>query len=284
MPVVPTQEILQRAFRDRYGVAAINVVNDLTMDAVLAAAEELRSPLIVQTSVKTIKMTGFEVMFAMWQEMTRRLTVPVALHLDHCPEREVITRCLELGWNSVLFDASKLTVEENKRQCIEVVAEARRYGAAVEGEIEGFRRVEEEAAAGEADAVQSLEVVVDFIRATGVDCFAPAIGNAHGMYKTAPHLDAERVTDIVAEVPIPIALHGGTGMSAEQFRDLISRGCAKVNISTALKIAFMQSGYDHMTANPGQYDPPALFTAQHAAVKEMASHHIEMFGSAGQAW
>ena len=284
MPIVATQEILQRAFRDQYGVPAINVVNDLTMAAVLGAAEEMRSPLIVQTSVKTIQMTGIEVMFAMWQEMTRALSVPVALHLDHCPEREVISRCLELGWNSVLFDGSKLTVEDNRRQCIEVVAEARRHGAAVEGEIEGFRRVEEEASSAEADAVQSLEVAVDFIRSTGVDCFAPAIGNAHGMYRTTPTLDAQRVSDIVAEVPIPIALHGGTGMTPEQFRDLIGRGCAKVNISTALKISFMQSGYDHMTANPAQYDPPALFRAQRAAVMDMARHHIEMFGSAGQAW
>ena len=98
--------------------------------------------------------------------------MPVALHLDHCPERDVISACLAKGWNSVLFDASKLTVEENKRQCIEVVAEARRYGADVEGEIEGFKRTEE-MTGDEAQHVQSLETVVDFVRATGVDVFAP---------------------------------------------------------------------------------------------------------------
>ena len=143
MPVVPTQDIVQRAFADRYGVAAINVVNELTMEAVLAAAEELRAPLVVQTSVKTVKSIGADVLFAMWTEMTRDLTVPVALHLDHCPERDVISLCLDKGWNSVLFDGSKLSVEENTRQTIEVVEEAARYGALVEGEIEGFKRVEE---------------------------------------------------------------------------------------------------------------------------------------------
>jgi fructose-bisphosphate aldolase class II len=284
MPIVPTQEILQRAFRGRYGVAAINIVNDLTLEAVLVAAEELRAPLIVQTSVKTVKMEGADVLYAMWVEMTRRVTVPVALHLDHCPDRDVISTCLAKGWNSVLFDASKLSVEENRRQCIEVVAEARRYGAAVEGEIEGIQGVEDGVGSNAASTIQSLDVALDFIRSTGIDCFAPAIGNAHGMYRTTPTLDNQRVSDIVAAVPIPIALHGGTGMKPEQFSDLIARGCAKVNISTALKIRFMQSGYEYMTAHPGEYDPPALFRAQRAAVIEMAKDHVRMFGSEGKAW
>ncbi len=283
MPVVPTQEILKRAFDERYGVAAINVVNDLTMEAVLAAAEALRAPLIVQTSVKHVQLTGVELMSAMWTELTHNLTVPVALHLDHCPDRSVISACLAAGWNSVLFDASNLTVEENQRQCIEVVAEARRYGAAVEGEIEGFKRTED-MTGDEAEQVQRLDTVVEFIVATGVDVFAPAIGNAHGTYAATPRLDSQRVTDIVAATGIPVALHGGTGMSPEQFTDLVGRGCAKVNISTALKIAFMKSGYDFMTEHPGKYDPPSIFKVQRAAVKEMAEHHIGMFGGAGKAW
>jgi len=283
VPVVPTQEIVERAFKERYGVAAINVVNDLTMEAVLAAAEELRAPLIVQTSVKTVKSIGADVLFAMWTEMTRDLTVPVSLHLDHCPEREVISLCLEKGWNSVLFDGSKLTVEENKRQTIEVVAEARGYGALVEGEIEGFKRVEE-MAEDERVNEQGLETAVDFVRSTGVDIFAPAIGNAHGMYKSTPKLDNQRVTDIVEATGKPVALHGGTGMTADQFSDLIGRGCAKVNISTALKIAFIQSGYDYVTEHPTEYDPPKLFVAQRAAVLAMAKEHIARFGGEGRAW
>jgi ketose-bisphosphate aldolase len=283
VPVVPTQEIVERAFKERYGVAAINVVNDLTMEAVLAAAEELRAPLIVQTSVKTVKSIGADVLFAMWTEMTRDLTVPVSLHLDHCPEREVISLCLEKGWNSVLFDGSKLTVEENKRQTIEVVAEARGYGALVEGEIEGFKRVEE-MADDERVNERGLETAVDFVRSTGVDIFAPAIGNAHGMYKSTPKLDNQRVTDIVEATGKPVALHGGTGMTADQFSDLIGRGCAKVNISTALKIAFIQSGYDYVTEHPTEYDPPKLFVAQRAAVLAMAKEHIARFGGEGRAW
>ena len=282
MPVVPTKQIIDRAFTEHYGVAAINVVNDLTLEAVLAAAEELRAPLIVQTSVKTVKSMGTDVLYAMWCEMTRHITVPVALHLDHCPEREVISLCLDKGWNSVLFDGSKLTVEENQQQTIEVVAEAKRYGALVEGEIEAFKRVED-MSDDERESEQALETAIDFIRATGVDVYAPAIGNAHGMYKATPKLDNQRVTDIVAATGIPVALHGGTGMTPGQFTDLISRGCAKVNISTALKIRFMQSGYDYITAHAAEYDPPKLFVAQRDAVKAMAAEHIRMFGSEGKA-
>jgi fructose-bisphosphate aldolase class II len=283
VPVVPTKQIVDRAFKERYGVAAINVVNDLTLEAVLAAAEELRAPLIVATSVKTVKSIGADVLYAMWCAMTKSISVPVALHLDHCPERDVISLCLEKGWNSVLFDGSKLSVDENKRQTVEVVAEARRYGALVEGEIEAFKRVED-MSEDERESEQALETALDFVRTTGVDVYAPAIGNAHGMYKTTPKLDNQRVTDIVEATGIPVALHGGTGMTADQFSDLIARGCAKVNISTALKIAFIQSGYDYVTAHPTEYDPPKLFVAQRTAVLEMAKEHIRKFGGEGRAW
>ena len=131
---------------------------------------------------------------------------------------------------------------------------------------------------------QALETAVDFIRSTGVDIFAPAIGNAHGMYKSTPKLDSQRVTDIVEATGKPVALHGGTGMTPEQFSDLIARGCAKVNISTALKIELIQSGYDYITAHPTEYDPPKVFDAQRAAVLEMAKEHIGKFGGEGRAW
>ncbi len=133
MPVVPLKDVLDRAFKERYGVAAFNIVNDLTLEAVLAAAVDLRAPVIVQTSVKTVKSIGRDVLYGMWRTMTAGIEVPVTLHLDHCPEREVITSCLEGGWNSVLFDASSLPVEENQRQTKEVVAEARRLRRARRG-------------------------------------------------------------------------------------------------------------------------------------------------------
>jgi ketose-bisphosphate aldolase len=284
MPIVSTKEILGRAFQERYGVGAFNMVNDLTLEAVLAAAAELKAPLIIQTSVKTVKSIGLNVLYALFREMASPLPIPVSLHLDHCPERELITACLKKGWNSVLFDGSHLAVEENRRQTIEVVAEAKAYGAQVEGEIEGIMGVEDGVGSDEASREQSLETALDFIRSTGVDIFAPYIGNAHGVYKAAPKLDVQRVSDIVAAVPIPIALHGGTGLLPEQFKDLIARGCAKINISTAVKISYMKANLTFLQDHPGKYDPPSLFRFVRSEVMAMAAEHIRMFGSAGKAW
>ncbi len=186
MPVVPLKEIVDRAFAERYGVAAINVVNDLTMEAVLAAAVEQRAPVIIQTSVKTVRSVGLDLLFAMWREMTAGIEVPVTLHLDHCPDREFISVCLRKGWNSVLFDGSRLPVAENQRLTVDVVAEARSVGANVEGEIEAITGVEDGIGSDEEADRESLPVALDFIRTTGIDVFAPAIGNAHGVYRSEP--------------------------------------------------------------------------------------------------
>ena len=285
MPVVSLKEILDKAMAEGYGVPAINIFNDLTLESVLAGAVEARSPIIVQTSVKTVRSIGSRVLFAMWESMTAGIEVPVTLHLDHCPDRAVVTECLRAGWNSVLFDASQLPVEENLRQTIEVVAEAREHGAHVEGEIESITGVEDGVGSDAESARQSLEVALDFIRRTGVDVFAPAIGNAHGVYRAEPVLDFQRVSDIVASWPIPIALHGGSGMTDEQFRDLIARGCAKVNISTALKIGYMKSSLRILTEaeRADKWDPPALFAGVSADVRDLVGSLASTFASAGKA-
>jgi ketose-bisphosphate aldolase len=283
MPVVPMREILDRAFAERYGVAAINVVDDLSLDAVLAAATDLQAPLIVQTSVKTVKSIGAKPLYAMWRARADDVPVPVTLHLDHCPDREWISTCLRTGWNSVLFDGSELDVEENTRQTIEVVAEADGYGAQVEGEIESVLGVEDGIGSDEAGEIHPVDVSNAFIEQTGVYSFAPAIGTAHGLYKAEPKLTPERVTEIVDVHPIPQVLHGGTGLTEAQFTDLIARGCAKVNISTALKIAFVDAHREYLEANPAKKDPPSMLQHVRAAVKAMAEQHIRMFGSAGRA-
>jgi fructose-bisphosphate aldolase class II len=285
VPIVSLKDTLDRALADRYGVAAFNIVNDLTIEAVLAAAVEEQAPVILQTSVKTVRMYGRRQLHDIFQALAD-VPVPVTLHLDHCPDRSVISDCLRGGWNSVLFDAHELDVAENLRQTTEVVAEARRTGAHVEGEIEGIQGVEDDLGSDDAAVVQSLEVAVDFIKRTGVDCFAPAIGNAHGQYKQAPVLNAQRVSDLVGATGIPMALHGGTGLSDEQFTDLIARGCAKVNISTALKETYLKSSLEFLreAAERDKWDPPSLFRHQRAAVVDLARRHIRLFGGTGRAW
>lgn len=283
MPIASTKTLVDRALQGRYAVPAFNVFNDLTMEAVLAAAEDLQSPLIVQTSVKTVRSMGRDLLIAMWRAVASNLRVPVALHLDHCPDRQVISECLAAGWNSVLFDASTLTVEENRRQCVEVVREARRYGADVEGEIEAIQGVEDGIGSDQTSRAASLDLAIDFIKSTGVDVFAPSIGNAHGLYHSPPKLDAKRVSDLVSATGVPMALHGGTGLSAAQFGDLISRGCAKVNVSTAVKIRYVESTREYLNQHPDQADPPQLFRHVRAEVIDMAKDHIRMFGSEGRA-
>ena len=281
MSVVSLKEILKPAFNERYGVPAINIFNDLTLEAVLAGAVKANSPVIIQTSVKTVKSIGVKVLASMWQSMTNGISVPVTLHLDHCPSREVITTCLENGWNSVLFDASELPVEENQRQTIEVVKQARTFGASVEGEIEAITGVEDGHGSDSLAKRESLETSLNFIRETGVDVFAPSIGNAHGTYKTTPVIDFDRVSEIVAANPIPIALHGGSGLTLEQFRELIKRGCAKVNISTALKEIFMKSSLEFLleTQKKNKWDPPSLFASTREKVIDMVVDLTEQFGS-----
>ncbi|GAB3602807.1 class II fructose-bisphosphate aldolase [Microbacterium aureliae] len=284
MTVVSLREILEPAFAQRYGVPAINIFNDLTLEGVLAGAVEANSPVIVQTSVKTVRSIGAPVLAAMWRSMTAGIEVPVALHLDHCPDRAVVTACLENGWNSVLFDASEMPVQENLRQTIEVVQEARRYGAQVEGEIEAITGVEDDHGSDEVAARQSLEESLRFIDESGVDVFAPSIGNAHGSYTSAPVLDFDRVRQLVEARSIPIALHGGSGLSSEQFRELISLGCAKVNISTALKETYMKSTLAFLkdAEAKNKWDPPSLFRHTLDDVVALVRGLAEEFGSAGK--
>ena len=285
MPVVSLKDIVDPALDQRYGVPAINIFNDISLAGVLEAAVAERSPLIVQTSVKTVRSVGSRVLYAMWTSMTAGIEVPVSLHLDHSPDRAGITECLEVGWNSVLFDASQLPVAENQRQTVEVVAEARRYGAHVEGEIESITGVEDGIGSDAESARQTLDVSVGFITETGVDVFAPAIGNAHGVYRSTPTLDAQRVTDVVEATGVPCALHGGSGLTDDQFRDLIARGCAKVNISTALKRQFMQSslGFLRDAEQRDKWDPPSLFASVQADTVQMTVALMRTFGSAGKA-
>jgi fructose-bisphosphate aldolase class II len=286
MGVISLKEILKPAFADRYGVPAINIFNDLTLEAVLAGAVQSKSPIIIQTSVKTVKSIGVEVLASMWRSMTAGIQIPVTLHLDHCPDREVITLCLKHGWNSVLFDASELPVEENQRQTIEVVKEAKQYGASVEGEIEAITGVEDGLGSDSLAKRQSLETSLNFIQATGIDVFAPSIGNAHGSYKSTPVIDYDRVSEIVAANPIPIALHGGSGLTNEQFDELIKRGCAKVNISTALKEIYMKSTLDFLleSQKKNKWDPPSLFSATRQTIINMVMDLTQQFGSKGKAW
>jgi ketose-bisphosphate aldolase len=215
--------------------------------------------------------------------MAGRVPVPATLHLDHCPDRRVIEECIAVGWNSVLFDASKLTYEDNKAQTREVVELAHRYGVAVEGELEAVRGVEDGVGSEEQGAVVALDKAVAFIRETGIDSFAPAIGTAHGMYKGAPKINFARVSEIVAAESVPLVVHGGTGLSEETFQELIRRGAPKVNISTQLKITLADGYRKYLAEKPSEYDPLKLLGAVKRDLVAQVAYFMRVFGSEGKA-
>jgi fructose-bisphosphate aldolase class II len=276
-------EILSDAFRLRYGVGAFNVVNDFTMQAVLAAAVEMRSPVIVQVSVKTVRQLGARLLQQMFQDFARRAPIPAALHLDHCPDRVMIEECVAAGWSSVLFDASNLSYAENLVQTTEVVAFAHAHGVAVEGELEAVEGVEDDIGSADEGIVVSLEQAVEFMRSTRIDSFAPAIGTAHGVYRREPKINFTRVEQIVAAEPRPLVLHGGTGLKDEVIRELIRLGAVKVNISTQLKITYIDAIRAHLDQYPVQHDPAQLHASVQLRVQKMAAGYMRVFGSEGRA-
>jgi len=283
MAVVSMNELLRPAFDERYGVPAFNIVNDLTMAAVLEAAVQSNSPVIVQVSVKTVKMFGAKLLQKMFEEMASRAPIPATLHLDHCPDVPMIKTCLDAGWNSVLFDASKLTYEDNLRQTREVVAMARKVGAAVEGELEAVRGVEDGIGSDVEGGIVPLDKCVEFLEQTGIDSFAPAIGTAHGLYKSAPKINFERVREIVTAFPVPIVLHGGTGLSDDVFKRLIAEGCAKVNVSTMLKITYCDAYREYLDAKPQERDPLKVMASVKDKLVPMVKGFMEIFGCVGKA-
>ncbi len=283
MSVVSMNDILRPAFEERYGVAAFNIVNDLTLAAVLEAAVQSNSPVIIQVSVKTVKLFGAKLIQRMFEEMASHVSIPATLHLDHCPDVQMIRSCLDAGWNSVLFDASKLSYEDNLKQTKEVVALARKVGAAVEGELEAVKGVEDGVGSDYQGELVPLDKCIEFLEQTGIDSFAPAIGTAHGLYKSAPKIDFDRVRKIVNAHPTPIVLHGGTGLTDDVFKRLIAEGCAKVNISTMLKITYCDAYRNYLDAKPQEHDPLKVMINVKEQVVPMAKGFMEVFGSAGKA-
>lgn len=279
-----TAQILDAAAHGRYAVPAVNIVDDLSTRAVCRSAQSARSPVILQTSVKTVRMLGADFLAFVVGRAAREVDVPVSLHLDHCGDRAVISECLEHGWSSVLFDASDRKLDDARTEMIEVVAEAHGRGAAVEAELENIAGVEDDLGADAEGGRYPGDVLKDFVQATSCDFFAPAVGTAHGMYKRAPRLDPQRAADLATALGVPLVLHGGTGLTREQFGAFIEAGCAKVNISTALKYGYMKSALAHLVEAQAadRWDPPSLFRAIGASLVEQIAVFFDWFGSAGK--
>jgi len=283
MAIVTLPEIMDPAFKQRYGVAAFNAVDDITMDGLIRAAEESRSPLIIQISVKTVHFWGEDVIKDMFTDMASRVAVPVTLHLDHCPDPAVAETCLKAGWNSVLFDGSGLSYEENFVNTCEVVKMAGKTGASVEGELVAVGGVEDGIGSEQEGGLLPIAKEIEFIQETGIYCYAPPIGTAHGFYKAAPTIRYERMKQLVDATQMPMVLHGGSGLSNEIFVRLIALGAAKVNISTDLKKTFADGFRTYLEEKPEEYNPLKLIGSVKDDVTEMAKSYFKIFGSEGKA-
>ncbi|WP_231384118.1 class II fructose-bisphosphate aldolase [Cellulomonas sp. URHD0024] len=267
-----------------YAVPAVNILDDLSLRAVIAAASRARSPLIVQVSVKTVRSIGTDLMTTMFRSAAGTADIPVALHLDHCPDRAVISDVVRAGWSSVLFDASDRSLADAERETAEVVAEAHANGVDVESEIENIVGVEDGVGSDVALHAYDVETLAAVAERTGVDLLAPQLGTAHGEYKAKPVLRPDRVRELAQRTDRPIVLHGGTGLSREDFRAFIEAGVSKINISTAVKVAYMRSAETHLAGarERGRWDPPSMFRDISAAVTSAVAECIDEFGSAGR--
>jgi tagatose 1,6-diphosphate aldolase GatY/KbaY len=279
------------ALKGKYAVGAFNVTDLLQFEAVIDAAIETKSPVIVQTSVKPSQFLGTDMMVAIFRTLAEKAPVPVCLHLDHCTDIDYCKKCADAGYTNIMIDASKQSYEENIRQTKEVADYCHAIGGiSVEGELGTVSGVEDQIKVAEDEAqLANPEQSVEFCERTGIDIFAPAIGTAHGVYKTKnPKIDTERMATINQMlngngIKTPLVVHGGTGLPEETIKKLLAAGGAKFNVSTELKRVLIDAKFEYISAHRDEYDPGKLDKFVRDATRKAVIHWMEMIGSVGKA-
>lgn len=291
MTVANAKRMLTNAAEGRYAVGAFNITSLVQMAAVVDAAVSRRAPVIIQTSLSTVKFFTPKVLAAAYRAMAEAASVPVCLHLDHCEDPAICAACADAGYTSIMIDASKQDLETNIRQTRQVVDGCRRSGdITVEGELGTVVGVEDHVAVAEDEvSLCNPEHAQQFVERSGVDIFAPAIGTAHGLYKTdTPRLDFERLGKISAllngrGVRVPLVIHGGTGLHPDVVRRLVALGGAKFNVSTELKMTLIDTTEVYLAAHRGEYNPGRIDAAVRAATRVRIEQWIDLLGSTGKA-
>ncbi|WP_226035929.1 tagatose-bisphosphate aldolase subunit GatY [Aquibacillus saliphilus] len=279
-----TKEMLIKARKEGYAVPAFNIHNLETIQTVVEAAVEMNSPLILAATPGTMKYAGRAYIQAIVEVAARENDIPIALHLDHHETVESIDESLELGTKSVMIDGSHGTFEDNIALSKQVADKAHTHGATIEAELGKLVGQEDDLIVEAKDAAYTdPDTVQEFVERTGIDSLAVAIGTGHGLYESKPDLDFDRLEKIKNLVDIPIVLHGASGISKEDVQKCISLGCAKVNISTELKIPFSTALRDHLFANPDETDPRKYMNPAKAKMKEAAIEKILICMSDGKA-
>jgi len=291
MSIVTAKEMLIEATKGKYAVGAFNVTSLVQLEAVVDAAVETRSPVIIQTSVKPSQFYKPGVLVAIYRTLAETAPVPVCLHLDHCTDVAYCKTCADAGYTNIMIDASKQPFEENIRQTKEIVDHCHRHGnISVEGELGTVSGVEDQIKVTEDEAqLANPEQSVEFVERTGLDLFAPAIGTAHGVYKTKePKVHFERLEKVYQllngkTVRVPLVVHGGTGLPPEYVERLIAMGGSKFNVSTELKYTLIDTTKDYLQVHGDEYDPGKIDGAVREATRKAVLHWMEMLKSPGKA-
>lgn len=281
MPLCNMKELLKKAEEGNYAVGSFSIANMEMILGVIKAAEETRSPIILQIAEVRLNHSPLHIIGPAMLAAAKNATVPVAVHLDHGTSLECIGQALRLGFTSVMFDGSHLPFEQNVEMTKQVVEMAKSTGAAVEAEI-GCVGGSEDGSVDIAMRCTSPDQAKLFSERTGVDCLAIAIGNAHGFYKDAPELRFDILSEVDRLVEVPLVLHGGTGISEEDFIRCHQNGIKKINIATATFASAerkVREGYEKGEIK-GYYD---LHTREIEGAYENARKHMEIFYSVGKA-
>ena len=283
MPLVTSKELMLDAQKNHYAIGAFNVENMEMVQAVIAAAEELRSPVILQTTPGTLKYAPPEMYYANVAAAAKAATVPVVMHLDHGSSFDLALRCFRAGYTSIMIDGSQKNFEENIALSKSVVDACHAGGIPVEAELGKVGGKEDDLDGGDGNGYTVPEEAAEFVARTDVDFLAVAVGTAHGVYKGIPKLDIDRISRIRALVDVPLVLHGTSGVPDETVRECIARGMCKVNYATDLRIAFTKGVKDYLAQNPDVYDPKKYSAAGRENVKQYVMQKIKVCGSDGRA-
>ena len=275
--LVSLNEVLKDAQRNKYAVGLFNTVNLEMAKGVMAAAEETKSPVIIGTAEVLLPYAGLEELASLLVPMAKKASVPVVVHFDHGLTPEIIIKSMALGFSSVMYDCSMGSFEENIEKCTEMKKIAASYGASIEAELGHVG-----SAAGSAEEMDGLDGVYtepaqakEFVERTQVDALAIAIGTAHGAYRCKPVLNLEILREIAAAITTPLVLHGGSGLSNEDFKNCINGGISKVNIFTDINCAAARAAAESYRDGCGMTD---LMGNIALAVKKATIEKMKIFG------
>jgi len=289
--IVSAKEILLKATSERYAVGAFNITNIIQMEAVIEAATRRKAPLIIQTSMAPARFIGVNVIAAVYHSIAPSASIPICLHLDHCTDIELCKAAADSGYTNIMIDGSKHDLEENVRQTRLVADYCHKLkDITVEGELGTVSGVEDQIKVAEDEAALcDPNKAEEFVERTNIDLFAPAIGTAHGVYKTKnPKLDFDRLDAIVklfngTSPSIPIVIHGGTGLREDVVKKLVALGGSKFNVSTELKHTLIDTTYKYISENRDEYNPGKIDKAVKGAIVESIERWIDILGCGGKA-